>query len=150
MVQSGAQCTMTSNTTQNVRLTITVTPEVHEVFKRFSAAAGMSLSKAMGEWLGDTVEAAEFTASKMEQARAAPKLVMREMHSYALGIVDETSALMEEMKSKGQADRAAAAARPRRPTGGSVPRPPSSNTGGKGTEKGRNVIQKVARKTSKS
>ena len=131
LVQSGAQCIMTSPTTQNVRLTISVTPEVHEVFKRFSAAAGMSLSKAMGEWLGDTVEAAEFTASKMEQARAAPKIVMREMHAYALGIVDETTNLMDDIKEKGRQARARTVSAAR-PATGKVG-PPSGNTGGKGT-----------------
>lgn len=125
---------MTLPTTPNVRLTISVTPEVHEVFKRFAAAAGMSLSKAMGEWLGDTVEAAEFVASKMEDARAAPKVVMREMHAYALGIVDETQGMMDRMKAKGQADRASGQPKahqaPVPPVRGHIP--PSSNTGGKG------------------
>lgn len=123
MVQSGAECSMTSTPSpQNVRLTITVTPEVHETFQRFAKAAGMSLGRAMGEWLGDTVEAAEFTATKMEQARAAPKIVMREMHAYALGLADETGHLMNKIREKGVAERSGAAR-------GSLP--PSSNTGGK-------------------
>jgi hypothetical protein len=123
---------MTSPTPQNIRLTISVTPEVHEVFKRFSAAAGMSLSKAMGEWLADTVEAAEFTATKMEQARAAPKIVMREMHAYALGLAEETGALMEEVRKKGRSPgtRTVSGARPAARE--VVPTPPPSNTGGKG------------------
>ena len=94
---------MTSTpTTENVRLTITVTPEVHETFQRLAKAGSMSLSRAMGEWLGDTVDAAQFMAEKMEQARAAPKIVMREMHAYALGLADETGALMERMKKEGR------------------------------------------------
>jgi predicted translin family RNA/ssDNA-binding protein len=106
---------------QNIRLTITVTPEVHEAFQRFAKAAGMSLGRAMGEWLGDTVEAAEFTATKMEQARAAPKVVMREMHAYALGLADETGQLMNTLREKGRAERSGAAR-------ASIP--PSGNTGG--------------------
>jgi hypothetical protein len=115
---------MTSTPSPNVRLTITVTPEVHATFQRLATAGGMSLSKAMGEWLADTVEAAEFTATKMEQARAAPKIVMREMHAYALGLADETGQLMDQLREKGRADRAAA--------GPSATIPPPSNTGGKG------------------
>jgi len=119
---------MTSPTTENIRLTITVTPEVHEVFKRFSAAAGMSLGKAMGEWLGDTIESAEFVASKMEEARAAPQLVLRQMNALALGMADESTALLDQfrMGSKGErtTDRAAGGGRP-------GINPPSSNTGGK-------------------
>jgi len=114
-------------TAQNIRLTITVTPEVHETFQRFAKAAGMSLGRAMGEWLGDTVEAAEFTAEKMEQARAAPKIVMQEMHAYALGLADETGQLMDSLRKKGRAERSAAA---RATLADKGTHPPSSNTGG--------------------
>lgn len=91
----------------------------------------------MGEWLADTVEAAEFTATKMEQARAAPKIVMREMHAYALGLAEETGALMDQVRQKGRSPgtRTVSAARPAARE--VVPSPPSSNTGGKG----RNVKQ---------
>lgn len=123
---------MTSPTTKNVRLTISITPEVHETFKRFAAAAGMSISKAMGEWLGDTIEGAQFITTKMEQARATPKLVMREMHAYALGMADETGAMMEKLKQEGVARRAGdAKASPERLD---ATIPPSGNTGGKGTK----------------
>jgi hypothetical protein len=61
----------------------------------------------MGDWLGDTVEAAEFMATKMEEARAAPKKVMREMHAYALGLADETGAVLEGIRSKAAAERKA-------------------------------------------
>lgn len=116
---------MTSTPTPNVRLTISVTPEVHAAFLRLSKAGSMSISKAMGEWLADTVEAAEFMATKMEQARAAPKVVMREMHAYALGLADETGALMDQLREKGRAERSGAAR---------ASLPPSGNTGGKGTK----------------
>lgn len=125
---------MTSTPTpKNVRLTITVTPEVHAAFQRLATAGSMSISRAMGGWLGDTVEAAEFMASKMEQARAAPGLVMREMHAYALGLADETSNMIETARTKGREARTAGPASGG--TGGRVARPhtpPSSNTGGKG------------------
>lgn len=136
---------MTSTPTpKNVRLTITVTPEVHAAFQRLATAGSMSISRAMGEWLGDTVEAAEFMATKMEQARAAPGLVMREMHAYALGLVDETNSLMDQVKAKGRESRdggtSVAALRPRTP----APTPPSSNTGGKGQGHNRAKRGKVA------
>lgn len=66
----------------------------------------MSIGRAMGDWLADTVEAVEFTALKVEQARAAPKLVMRELHAYSMGLVDETGSLMASVREKGDADRA--------------------------------------------
>jgi hypothetical protein len=137
---------MTSTTIEKpIRLTITVEPHVHQVFQRLAKASGMSLGKAMGEWLGDTIEAVEFTAEKVEQARAAPATVMREMHAYALGLAEETNKLMDDLRDKGREQRAAkngkamveavravgASKAPLRPN--SII-PPSSNTGGKGTK----------------
>lgn len=124
---------MTSPTTPKIRLTITVTPEVHAVYQRLADSTGVSLGKTMGEWLESTIEGANFMAGKMEQARAAPGLVMREIHAYALGVADETGALVEKMRQKGRDDRSALArdARGGRPS----PIPPSSNTGGKGPKK---------------
>jgi hypothetical protein len=124
---------MTSTPTpSNVRLTISVSPEVHATFQRMAKAGNMSISKAMGEWLGDTIDAAEFMALKMEQARAAPKLVMAEMHAYALGLADETGDFIQKMKDMGKEDRRRVGmARAAQPGADLVP--PSSNTGGKGT-----------------
>lgn len=126
---------MTSTpSSSNIRLTITVTPEVHETFQRIAKAGNTSLSKAMGEWLADTTEAAQFMADKMEQARAAPKVVMAEMHAYALGLADETGALMAHVRQMGNAGRASArgvtGAQPQaRPVPTPDAIPPSGNTG---------------------
>ena len=136
---------MTSTPTQNIRLTITVTPEVHEVYQRLAQATSTSLGKTMGEWLESTIEGAEFMATKLEQARATPGLVMREIHAYAMGVADETGDLVERMRQKGRDDRSALArdARAGRP----APIPPSGNTGGKGpeTRKGKPVVQPPGR-----
>jgi len=125
---------MASSPSPTLRVSVTVTPEVHAAFKRLADAGSISLSRAMGDWLGDTVEAAEFMAEKMEQARAAPKIVMREMHAYALGLADETGALMDRMREEGRRKRAGqgAAGAP-----ASAPFPPPSNTGGKVPGKGK-------------
>ena len=132
VVQTGAQCIMTSTPTpSNVRLTISVSPEVHATFQRMAKAGNMSISRAMGEWLGDTIDAAEFMAQKMEQARAAPRLVMAEMHSYALGLADETGDFIQKMKDMGKEDRRRIAGRTVDPQAGAEPvAPRSSNTGG--------------------
>ena len=112
-----------SPTTEPVRLSITVTPEVHAAFRRLADASGMSMGKAMGEWLGDTLEAVEFMAEKMEQARAAPRLVMQEMHAYALGLADETKQVLEQVRKRGQRGEPASGVAP-------FPHaPPSCNTG---------------------
>lgn len=114
-----------------VRLTISVTPEVHAAFERLSAASGLSMSRCMGEWLADTLDAVEYTATMVEKARAAPKRVMREVHAYALGLADETGAVLESMRAgQGRPERSAAASGARsRPAVGLIP--PPCNTGGK-------------------
>lgn len=125
------------------RVSVPVSAEVLEVFQRLAKAGNMSTGKAMAEWLSDTVEAAEFMAATMEKARAAPKVVMREMHAYALGLADETGDLIRQISRKGELERAKANAVARkRSAGGGVGlseplTPPVSNTGGKVPEKGK-------------
>jgi len=89
---------MPNQSAKPVRLTITVTPEVHAAFERLATASGISMSRCMGEWLGDTLDAVEYTAQLVERARAAPKLVMREVHAYALGLADETGSILQTMR----------------------------------------------------
>jgi hypothetical protein len=125
---------------------VPVTPEVHAAFKKLAEASGMSVGKAMSDWLVDTLEAVNFTAQKVMEARAAPKIVMREMHAYALGLADETGALMEKLREDGRKAREvgsaeaeelatlAAAGRTGHASKRKPKLPPSSNTGGKGTE----------------
>jgi len=107
---------------ERIRLTISVSPEVHAVFSRMADAAGISLGKCMGEWLADTSEGAQFVADKMEQARKAPRVVMREMKAFARGMVDEVDAAAAEVRAAGNAS----AARTRPPK---AAQPPSSPTG---------------------
>jgi hypothetical protein len=108
---------------ERIRLTITVSPEVHEVFGRMAEASGMSLGKCMGDWLGDTIEGAQFVAMKMEEARKAPRVVMREMQAFTRALVTEVDLQADQLRGSGT--RAVPGAR----AGAAFP--PSSNTGGK-------------------
>ena len=63
--------------TGEIRLTIPVTPEVHAAFTRIAHAASIPVGRAMGEWLADTIDAAQFMAETMEKARAAPSAQAR-------------------------------------------------------------------------
>jgi hypothetical protein len=114
-------------TAERIRLTISVTPEVHAAFERLAKAGNFSIGRAMGDWLHDTLSTVEWTAAKMEEARKAPALVMREMHAYALGLADETGAVLTRAARKGPGLGATEGA----PRPGSRPSPPPSNTGGK-------------------
>lgn len=103
-------------------------------FERLGKATGMSTGKAMAEFLGDSMEAIEYLAKTVERARAAPKLVMQEMHAYALGLADETGEVLKRVRAgqgvgeQGDAQRPLISA-PWTPK--TAPTPPVSNTGGK-------------------
>jgi len=112
LVHNGAMNTKQTPTPKEVRLTIPVSAEVHQTFTRIAKAGNMPTGRAMGEWLQDTLDAAAFMAEKMEQARKAPALVARELHSYALGLSDQTQELMTQMRKGGKESGAAAALPP--------------------------------------
>lgn len=120
------------------RLSVPIEPEVLEVFERLAKASGMSTGKAVASWLSDTVEGAEFMASTMERARAAPKLVTAELHAMAMGLSEDTKGLMERFSKMGKAARSGArgcASAPEFPDGSPErATPPSCNTGGKVSE----------------
>lgn len=118
-------------TTERMRTTITVSPEVHEIFSRMAEAGGMSLARCIGDWLEDTSEGAALIAQKMQEARRAPRVVMREIHAMALGLVDEAAAAIEEVRR-----RSAAGAGGQPAAGAGRRSPPVSNTGGKSPNRG--------------
>ena len=117
--------------TRPPRVSVPVTSDVLDAFERLAAAGNMSTGKAIASWLEDTLDAAKYVALTMEKARAAPKIVAREMHAYALGLSDETGQLLRDIAAKGKVDRAAVGMRKRPGSGAGYPSPPSSNTGGK-------------------
>lgn len=123
-----------------VRVTVPVRPDVLAAFQRLAAAQGVSTGKAMGEWLADTLDAVGALTSMLEKARAAPKLAAREIHSYALGLTDLTSELLEHVRGRAATATAgtgqARAARVPDVAGRPLP-PPVGNTGGKVPNKGK-------------
>lgn len=98
------------------------------------------MSRCMGEWLGDTLDAIEYTATLVEKARAAPKMVMKEVHAYALGLADETGAVLRALRADPALKSIPEARAEVSGGGGAVgegaPIPPSCNTGGKVPQKG--------------
>lgn len=110
---------------ERLRTTISLSPEAHEVFKRMADAGNMSISRCMGDWLADTLDAAEMITLKMEEAKRAPMLAVREMRAMVAGMVltDDVA----QVRRRSQPDLTAAGARTDRAGGAGVP--PSSNTG---------------------
>lgn len=125
-VRSGAICTMSKPPTpETVRLTITVTPEVHAAFQRMAEVSGMSLGRCMGEWLGDTLEGVEFLTTQLQRAREAPRKVVQEMRQGLLGALDEADELLTDIRAgrKGLPAGQAAGRRAGAPAAQNPPRP---------------------------
>lgn len=118
---------------ERIRTTISISPEALEVFKRMAAAANMSVSRAMGDWLMDTSDAAEMITVKMEDAKKAPMRVMRELKAMVAGMDGELETVMNGLRERRADTPNAPPERERRRSGSEyVPAiPPSSNTGGK-------------------
>lgn len=121
--------------TDRIRLTVSITPETHEVFSSMAEAAGISLGRCIGDWLADTSEGAVLVSQQMQRARRAPVTVMREMQAALHGAHGEATALLDDFRAgraPGTAARSAAV------PGGPAP---SGNTGrkspGRGAPRGR-------------
>lgn len=82
------------------RTTIPIDAETYEVFKRMADTAGMSVGRCIGEWLADTVDSALFVTQKMQEARQAPALVMREMQAMAKGLQMEVDGVARSVRQK--------------------------------------------------
>ena len=111
-----------------IRLTISVTPEVHDTFLLLAQASGISISRAMGDWLDDTRDGAAFMAQTVQKAREAPRVAARELHAYALGLSEMTGDLLEDIRQKGRAPGLAGDASGAPASRGARTTPPS-NTG---------------------
>ncbi len=121
---------------ERIRTTISVDAEVLEVFRGMAEAAGLSVGRCMGDWLGDTVDGAQFVAQKMQEARRAPVTVMREMQSMAHGLSSQAEDALVGIRARAKAERAGsmpqALGAPQRPSNA-----PSSNTGRNYPKKGK-------------
>jgi len=84
---------------EKIRLTITVSPEVHAAFSRMAKVSGLPVGRCMGAWLEDTLEGAEFVTGQLEKAREAPRQVVAEMRQWALGAVDQADELLGAMRA---------------------------------------------------
>ena len=123
---------------ERIRLTISVTPEAHEIFSRMAVSMGVSLGRCMGDWLSDTSEGAQFVAQKVEDAKRSPMTVMRELQSMANGLGEAIQGKADEWRKASGTGRGDPAVRGVAASSGRrMPLdPPLSNTGGKVLRKG--------------
>jgi len=108
--------------TERIRLTITITPEVHALFSRMAETGGVSLGRCIGDWLENTSEGAEFVANEARKVRELPKRVLEDMGALSRGIDRIATA---EARRTWPVDTAAQAAA----SAGRAVKAPSSNTG---------------------
>ena len=80
------------------RVMVPITPEVQADFERLAAAQGCTTGRAISEWLTDTLEGAAAIADLVEKARREPIAAMRQMHSYALGLGDMTTEILDGLR----------------------------------------------------
>lgn len=83
---------------EKTRVMVPITPEVQVVFERLAAAQGCTTGRAISEWLTDTLEGAAAIADLVEKARREPIAAMRQMHSYALGLGDMTTEILDGLR----------------------------------------------------
>jgi hypothetical protein len=128
---------MNTPRTKNIRVTVPVSPEVLELFRRLSVAAGQSVGRAMADWLEETKDGLEPMIDILEHHKKAPKKAIQSIQLYAGNLNDLTRDLFEKVQhmddDSAQMGSVSAAAR----NVSDVLRkrgltPPSSNTGGKG------------------
>lgn len=134
-------CTMQHMKTplKTIRVSVPVTPEVLEKFKRFSEASGLSLGKSIGDWLKDTASGLDAMTDILEAHKRSPSQAMAKLSVYASALQDMTSDAMQSMKTGpsplGEGDppagKSLAAAKAAMVKAAAFP--PLSNTGGKVT-----------------
>lgn len=117
------------------RISVPLSEEAIAVFTRMGKAQGRGAGAAVSEWVQEQIEAAEFVTQQLEKAREAPKQVMRDMHSYALALVDEMATIMHKASDKERKPGGRKGAPPAGMVSGrrasALGIPPSCNTGGK-------------------
>jgi hypothetical protein len=66
-----------------LRVTVSVTPETLAVFQHYAEASGVSVGRAMGDWLGEQLSAVQFAALRFEEVRTevqeAPRLIAEQL-----------------------------------------------------------------------
>lgn len=123
-----------------IRVTVPVSPEVLELFQRFSKLSGQSVGRSMGSWLEETKDGLVPMMDIFERHKKAPMKAIQSLQAYAGTLTDLTGDLFDKVaqmdRGTEQLESAASSARSTVKTlqkaQKGVLTPPSSNTGGKG------------------
>lgn len=133
-----------------VRVTVPVPQHVLDAFRELAAIQGVSVGRAMGEWMTDTLDGVQAMAQLLQKAKRAPHLAVRELSGYAMGLSELTSELVEEMRIKSrQAGAAAPGGRASASADSQAQRDPARTVLKRGTPPYSNTGGKVPRKSTK-
>lgn len=83
-----------------IRTTVPVEAEVLAVFQHMAEAMGKSLGATIGDWLGETAEAAGVVTQAMLKARKSPARAMRELQRYADSVESTLTHLQAHMRDE--------------------------------------------------
>lgn len=150
-----------------VRVTVPVPGDVLEAFRRLADVQGVSVGRAMGEWLTDTLDGVNAMTDLVAKARRTPHIAARQLHAYAVATADQAADLLDQVKAKSAVrDAVAGVTRKPAPRRTETPQgrladfvagldespregsPPWGNTGGKVPKKTTKVAQKRGGKGS--
>ena len=137
----------TPHTPKAIRVTVPVSPEVLELFQRFSRLSGQSVGRSMGSWLEETKDGIAPMMDILEHHKKAPMKAIQSLQAYAGTLTDLTGDLFDKVgkmdRGTEQLESAASSARSAVQTlqkaQKGVLTPPSSNTGGKGRKTAKNA-----------
>lgn len=82
------------------RVTVPVSSDVLDAFRSLASVSGVSVGKAMGDWLADTLDAVYFMTELLKKAKEAPKLAALEIQAYGRGITGIADDLMHDLRAK--------------------------------------------------
>lgn len=131
-----------------VRVTVPVAPHVLAAFRDLAAIQGVSVGRAMGEWMRDTIDGVEAMTQLMEKAKRAPHLAVRELSGYAMGLSELTTQLVDEVRAKSRTGAGERLNTVAKSVAVKVATPPYSNTGGKVQKTSTKVLKKRGSKGS--
>jgi hypothetical protein len=137
----------TPPTPKAIRVTVPVSPEVLELFQRFSRLSGQSVGRSMGSWLEETKDGIAPMMDILEHHKKAPMKAIQSLQAYAGTLTDLTGDLFDKVaqmdRGTEQLESAASSARAPVHTLEKAQKrgltPPSSNTGGKGRKTAKNA-----------
>jgi len=109
LMQSDSHCIMTKplppstilhiDVDPKTRISVPIDAETRAVFQKLADASGVSLGRAIADWLRDTLDAAMQMAAMVEKAKERPRQAIRELNAMARGLVEVSEEFAADVRS---------------------------------------------------